>query len=458
MRMVPDPGAHTWTIRWTARAGLLLLTVLAVYFTRERLHLDSAHYLAHSLNKGLPHVEHHRLVLALAELPALLAWWAHLPMELVLNAWSLTPVLWAVIAARICWRMGRPDLTLAAVLLQFLGRSEMFFSPVLETGYGATCAITLYAVWSAHPLPRGRWLGAWSALAALVVLSHPVHLTSYVVVAILVWQGAQRHRAVLALALGPLLLFAALKGFAPSDYESARLFSGWWAVAPHWTDADLWPPLAALFIQHYPDLLFLLASALIVWVRAGRKGGITIPLLGMVLSLFLVNTPLRADTPGWYHESWYMGLVTCSMLFIASCLRDARGSAIRVVCVVALLGMGWRWMDIAQEGSARMQRRLVIEEFAVKCAQQGGKCVVSSVHRAAPFDRWEWSLPMEALLLGLAAHDVPVSLISNDDLAHDPRYATLPDSMVLFRRFEPMPIDALHPRFRTRPGPYVALE
>lgn len=444
-------------LRWSTHALFAGMALLALWSYRERIFLDSTHYLAHALNSGLPHVEHQRLVLALAELPALLAWHLALPMGLVLIVWSVGHVVWAWLAAALCLRWGRPAIALSIAVTQVAGRHEMYFSPVLETGYGATTALLLLAWWQRHPWPTGRRAVVWVLLAALLVTSHPGHLLTFLLVTALVWH-CTRDRRVLMLAALPMILFVVLKIGFVSTYEHDRMLSGWWARRPPWLAWDYPRLLASLALRHFPDLLLLTGVGVWALLRSGRFAGILLHVSGMLAAILMVNSLMQATSAGWYHESQYVVLTVITLMLAAAALEQSAPRGRQMVLMTLLLvGVG-RMVSIADLGLQRQTRRVAIEEFAVKCAQQGGKCVVPSVPGAGSADRWEWSLPMEALLLGSAAHGLAVSVIGTDDLAHDPRYANLSDSMVLFRRFEPLPIDALHPRFRTRPGPYVALE
>jgi hypothetical protein len=91
--------------------------------------------------------------------------------------------------------------------------------------------------------------------------------------------------------------------------------------------------------------------------------------------------------------------------------------------------------------------------------QGSAKCIIGANDHAPIYGTWEWSVPMESLLLSKALLDRPVSLVTTEDMDYDTTYAHLPDTMILFRRFEPRTIGSMNAElFRVAAGPYVPLD
>ena len=132
---IPISAYRKW--KWFIHGCFLLLAILAVHFRYERLYADSSYYLLHTLDTGLPWVDHERYSLVLAELPALVALYAGSSLSGIILVYSLGHVLWAWLAAVWCMRMARPELAVAVALLQFIGQTWLFFSPMMEICYGA---------------------------------------------------------------------------------------------------------------------------------------------------------------------------------------------------------------------------------------------------------------------------------------------------------------------------------
>ena len=166
--------------------SFIWLAILALHFRNERLFADAAYYLLHTVDSGLPWVDHQRYSLVLAELPALIA--LHLGMSLkgIILTWSLGHVAWAWGAAIWCIRLKRADMAVAIVLLQFIGQTYLFFSPMMEICYGGIFAALLLALWQARPVPTGKH---HSGHQLLLVTSHPEHAIHYAVTALSVGAG-----------------------------------------------------------------------------------------------------------------------------------------------------------------------------------------------------------------------------------------------------------------------------
>ena len=112
---IPISAYRKW--KWFIHGCFLLLAILAVHFRYERLYADSSYYLLHTLDTGLPWVDHERYSLVLAELPALVALYAGSSLSGIILVYSLGHVLWAWLAAVWCMRMARPELAVAGVVV-----------------------------------------------------------------------------------------------------------------------------------------------------------------------------------------------------------------------------------------------------------------------------------------------------------------------------------------------------
>ena len=426
--------------KWIVHAGFGLLGGLALYFTRERLFADAAHYLIHVVDSRWFRVEHQRLVLALAQLPSLLAVWLDLSMYAVLVVHTLGHVLLAWLLA---WRLqhtGDQDLAIGLLMLQFMGQQWLFFSPQYEIGYGAWMAFPLLAIWRKNPIPTGWSLVLWSVLVLLLLTSHPEHVVTYAVVAVLALRGERWTRSVWTLMVIPIAVLFLAKVFFLSPYEQGKFASGL-SGDPRFLDPNYWVGVTRMVAEAYPLVLLLGIGTLVGSLRSRER---ILPFL-LVLSttVLAVAVSLVADGSQFTRNtsSAYFPLVT--ILVLCGCVFWWKGTTNRAVLgvVVILLLLG-STLGIVQQGMLLKQRTAMIQSFCAECLAAGSsKCRIGASDGPALYGTWEWSLPMEAMLISKARLGSTVNLITSEDIAFDSSYVHLADDMILFRRWEPRHVD-----------------
>lgn len=439
--------------------SFIWLAILALHFRNERLFADAAYYLLHTVDSGLPWVDHQRYSLVLAELPALIA--LHLGMSLkgIILTWSLGHVAWAWGAAIWCIRLKRADMAVAIVLLQFIGQTYLFFSPMMEICYGGIFAALLLALWQARPVPTGKHLLAWAVISLLLVTSHPEHVITLCVVTALVWVGAGRNWRIPLLALAPLAVFVVLKVFWLSDYESSNIPEISSSTNLRWTHGTYLLELGELVVRNYPDLLVIMAFGIVLLLRAGRAWSVLALVGGALAVVIAVNTAMEANIYSRYHESAYFPMVVCGVLLGTMGLHHVAARWSPWILLFAFTVVGVRSGLIIRQGNAVAKHMAEIERNITACLAQGkGKCIIREVHEQASDGSVMWSVPMEAMLLARAEQGVAVSLITEQDMDFDKAFENLPEDMVLLRRWEPRTIASLHPWFRMEPGPYLPLD
>ena len=453
---IPISAYRKW--KWFIHGCFLLLAILAVHFRYERLYADSSYYLLHTLDTGLPWVDHERYSLVLAELPALVALYAGSSLSGIILVYSLGHVLWAWLAAVWCMRMARPELAVAVALLQFIGQTWLFFSPMMEICYGATAAVVLLGYWQADPVPRSSKLAVWSFLALLLVTSPPAHALTFLVLTTVVWAGNGRKWRTLLMAVGPLAVLVFIKVFFLSEYEEGKLGNAWNGDLRWLHPAYAWK-VAVLFLSHFPDLIALALFGLIISVRRGSLLPAVLLLAGTLVVVLVVNTAMDATDASRYIDSAYFPAFTLLVILGVSGLPrlGPRSTWAALICLIVLVGV--RSYFITEQGRQLALRTRTIMAITSACGQQGHeKCLIPAGFMD-PFGwGWEWSLPMEALLISKAESGKTVSLITTEDLAFDSAYAHLPDSVMLLRRWEPKPIHKVRPMFQVEPGPYSSLD
>ncbi len=456
MPSTPSPPAPALP-RWWLHGGFGLLALLALYFSTERTFADAAYYLARVVDSGWFQVEHQRLVLVIAEFPALVAAWAGAPMNVILIVHSVGHVVLAWCLAAWLQRSGEQTLALGVLLVQVVGQQWLFFSPQYEIAYGAWAAFPLLMLWRRGPMPHGGRPLLWAVLAVLLLTSHPEHLATYAAVALLGSQGRRWTKWSLALALAPVVVLTVVKSFLLSDYERGK-FSLGLHIDHRLLDPGYWDRVAHLLLLHYP-LLLLLAAFMVVTGIARKRYLVIAVAVGSTL-LLLPAVGVVADGSEFSRNTSSLYFPWVAILLLTACsIHDWAEHRLAWGVALALL-LGFNAWTIVRQGNVLQKRTALIGNFCKECLGAGSqKCVVDENEGPSLYGTWEWSLPMESMLLSKAYLGHTVNIVTPEDLAFRPGYSELPDSMVLFRRWDPRSVSSFgQGRFSDlKAGPYVRL-
>jgi len=155
--------------------AFVLLAVSAIFFYEERLYGDSGAYIFDVINNRTFCVMNSRFILAVSQWLAVLAVWMHLPLKIVLIAYSLGHVLFFYLLFLIghYW-LKKPYSGPLFILAQLLGVNFTYFAwPFGEVPYGM--GVVLLIIMMLISLTRINWW-QWmliGLLTFLVVTSHP---------------------------------------------------------------------------------------------------------------------------------------------------------------------------------------------------------------------------------------------------------------------------------------------
>jgi hypothetical protein len=426
---------------------LLLQGCLALVYYRERIFMDSAHYLMRVLSEGAFWVEHQRLVLVLAEWPALLASTLGIGLKGVLVAHSVGNWLnFYLIFILIAHWQRQLWVGLAWAATCVLGMAYGFFCPIYEFYYGVGLLLLWFSIW--HTQLQFSWPRALG-LAALLGVALSAHLNVLVLLVLLLLLSHSPHRSAKWLwAMGAVaVLYALSKWLWAGEYEQMQAgfvreiytlrFIGKVFKPSYLVSA------AGYSLTYYADVLALAGLGVaFAWHR--RAMGLRLFALGLLGAYILIHTYHPGSNPSRYREqvnflatSW-----VCVWAFVAVA-PYLRGKQLRgLLFLLALCGVYRLGLLIHTGETVFRPRRLNIELLA-DCARSQGvrKALVPYPDSETPYDHdsyLQWSLPQESLLLSaLEGSSQSVQLLTRTDSAHlslGPRFQRF-----VFRRWEVYP-------------------
>ncbi len=437
---------------------------MAYQFFKERLYADSSYYIFNTIDSGFFVTPHQRIVLAISEIVPLIFFYLGASLKLILVAWSLGHVLFYYAVFLVAfYKFRNESAALAVILLNVIGQTWLYFSPMLEICYGAALLIIFKILLDENKLTRWRWF--WMIILEIFILtSHPENFVIFffVIGYDILKSGFRKNPHLLLL----LVFIAAIifKTQTFSEYEGGKinfmtdthqnhLYENLWNKVYL---SDLW----SLFRDYYFDLLLL--SILTITFLIGRKKILHFAFfVGMIAGVvILVNATNFARDYSRYNESLYYPLV--SIIALAFCFevyQEVKSEWKNLLLAGCIIIAGFRISEIRNNGNYLSLRVQQIEGL-IRTAHEinHGKCIVNIEN--AERERWflNWSCPIESILLSsMNTPDSTVSLIPNEEFnAIDPG-VRLTENKAIIRRWEIRDNEDVLPFFGFRKENYFPL-
>ena len=442
----------------------LFMFILAFHFFKERLYADSSYYIFNTIDSGFFVTPHQRIVLAFSEIVPLLFFYAGASLKTILVAWSLGHVLFYYAVFLVAFYKFKNEAgALAVILLNVIGQTWLYFSPMLEICYGAALLVLFKILLDENILTRLRW--CWLILLEIFVLtSHPENFVIFFfVLGYDILKNGFRKSPHLAL----FLIFVATIVFKTqtfSEYEGGKIHFMTDTHQNHLYEnlfrkeylSGLWK----LFSGHYPDLMLLFLVTLIALI-AQKKMLRPLFLFGTITGLLiLVNVTNFARDYSRYNESLYYPLVAITGIAFTFEVYQSAKLTWKIYllsgCMVIAIG---RISGINTNGDYLSCRTIQLEALIRKAHElDKGKCIVN-MGNAEP-ERWNlnWSYPIESILLSsLAAPDSTVSLVPDEDYTYRDTSVQLTAGKTIIRRWEIRDNQAVLPFFKFRKEDYFAM-
>ena len=311
---------------------------MAFQFYKERLYADSSYYIFNTIDSGFFVTPHQRIVLALSEIVPLLFFYLGASLKVILVVWSLGHVLFYYVIFLIAFYKFRNEgAALAVILLNVIGQTWLYFSPMLEICYGAALAVLFKILLEENNRNFMRW--TWLVILEILVLtSHPENfVVLFFILGYDVLKNGYRNKIHLPL----LLIFIATIVFKTqtfSEYEGGKISFMTDTNQNHLYEnlgkADYLGKLWAVFRDYYKDLITIFC--LIIAVLFARKNWLLNLFFILTIAgvLLLVNATNFADEYTRYNESLYYPLVTIIVIVFALEVYQSCGDR-------------WKWLLLA---------------------------------------------------------------------------------------------------------------
>lgn len=442
----------------------VLMLVMAYLFFKERLYADSSYYIFNTIDSGFFVTPHQRIVLAISEVVPLIFFYLGASLKMILIAWSLGHVLFYYAVFLIAFYKFRNEAAaLAVIMLNVIGQTWLYFSPMLEICYGTALLVIFKILLDENKLTRWRWF--WMIILEIFILtSHPENfIIFFFVIGYDVLRNGFRKNPHLVL----LLVFIAavlFKTLTFSEYEGGKisymtdtsqnhLYENLWK-------ADYLGDLFSMFRENYIDVIIIFLISL-VFLISRKKVMQGIYFMGTIAGvIILVNATNFARDYSRYNESLYYPLVAISVIAFSFEVYHAVKNNWKLLLLSGCIVIAaFRISEIVECGEYLSMRVRQIESLITKGHEIGsGKCIVNVGN--AEKERWflNWSCPIESILLSaMVSPDSTVSLIPDEEYnAIDPSVG-LTDDKAIIRRWEIRDNKDVLPFFRFRKENYLPL-
>lgn len=398
-----------------AAFGLLLVFSLVWMYARV-FYIDSAYQLFTLINSGTFSVNDGRYAMVLSQLLPLLCLKLHLPLSVIVAAYSLSFVFWAYMAYLIVRYVLKDGRTALAMVCVFLCMRHTFMHCISETFQLMFFSFLLYALLAYKGVRKtyGSRMGyvfALLAVAAFCVFIHPVAIFFVAFILLYVWVDENFHlRKELFLFLGISVLLLAVKFLIPSE-------------GGH--DATFLLPLPELiaklpdflhfgslhfFVDHFfdfyyfPILCFLWTS--VFYIRR-KKAWKAVLYIGFNLCFFFITLWIyyAGDGPIGMERSFLPMVFFTALPFVREVLPECRPRLQRIAFIVWILLLSHSMLRIAMKAED-YEKRLERMDYVLNVAKEQGICKVMVEKQLSETlgIGYNWGAGIESLMYSAVKH------------------------------------------------------
>jgi hypothetical protein len=437
----------------------LLLAVAAVLFFKERLFVDSSYYIFKSINEGWFHIEHGRSVLALSQILPLIGKAFGLSLKTLLIMYSFGQVLFfylVFILMQHHFKLAWSGIAILMILL--VGQKWLYFIPMLELLWGAIMAVLVLGIMRSDRWLDDKWLLLMLFAWWFLLTSHPLN---YLTAVVIIWYDVNDRDWIKKLHYSLIGFFLAalfLELIGSDAYENQKLVGIDDSMITLIKEPAFIKASLMLLIEKYGlvILLGLLSTFRFLFNRKWLAAALWPMSMLLIYAAGLYRWNLSQDD--WYTEVVLQPMVTISViLFVLSHLESLNikyKPFVQSIFGFVLLAFG---IAIFYQAKSMQLRTAQIEQLVEALPTQKGLFNAENLRR--PYQNFEWSLPVEALLLSACeGPSAAVSLVSDIDMNYTNHLELLKASDILFRRFERMDYQELDTNyFAFEKSPYQSL-
>lgn len=398
----------------------MVLFALATFLYKARFYGDSAYYTLQFINNQNFWIGCQRIVAVIPQFIPMIGVWIGLEMKYILLLTSLSHVAFFYFLFLFVYyglRDRRSGLLL--ILFQTIGILAGFFSPFFELYYGVAILITFYAIWR---LPfRYNTIFILLILEVVLLLSHPFAIVLFVY--LLLYDFVKKTAKPLKFYLPVivlLILVIAFKAMMPCSYESSELvwqnyFTGSKQLI-QLTNSESHNAIGMFLIRNYAEVLVALILAVFLLIKAKqwfRLALLVVSFFAFTLSITLVYSLLPSLT---LEQMMYpiVPLVFIPLVYGFPATGKQGLLNISILLVSALIL--YRLAVIYYSSDSYMKRITQMEQLVDAARLKGGnKFMVDHQSADFGFSRFNWSYPIESMLLSaMDGNDIAVTITSDD--------------------------------------------
>lgn len=446
--------------------AFLLYLIFATVFYFERLNSDSGYYFFKTLNTESLHIEHGRFVLALAELPALIAIKLNCSITAVAIVYSLTHVVFHFLIAWITYTiLEQRRIAFCMICLQFLGLRESVFTPQFELYYGITCLLFSFALiffWESNK-EKWRW-GSKSVFCLLLLIiaaffaitSHPVSTLLYLFYFVyFIWIQKKLAGVYILSFFIFLFLYFIWKNEFVSGYENSKFSFVFDQIKSGVFLQYLNPSRFIISLQNiFPfvaDTILLFVILFLSLCFEKRIVAAAYYLIGWVLFLFLIWSMFAPTANGdrYVEQSYFILSVAVILPLIDLAISK---KTIRIASVFFLFFCVVKIVQFSDHGLSNRQRsKQMLELLKAASALNLQKVYVSENSMNDLYNYGNWSYGFETLIFSQINHLPAITITKKEDIVFDSNVAKLKSSDWLFRQWEREPVSLLNNKYFTLP-------
>ncbi len=442
----------------------LVLFALATYLYKARIFADSGYYFLQFVNNQSFWIELQRIVLGISQIIPLIGIWLGLEMKYILLLYSLGNVIFFYILFLFVYYGLRDRRSgLLIILAQTIGIVYSFYTPMFELYYGVSLLITFYAIWR---LPfRYRSLYILLILQVLILLSHPLAFMLFIYV--LLYDFRKEKHKPFKFYLPVILVFIGVlvfKYFTLSEYESAKL--GWqfnYAENKRYLqflNPEFYRTIGLFMLRYYFEILAAFIVVIIMLINRKQWFRLLLVTGTFIAYTFLVNSANTLDGSRYIEQVMfpYVPIVFIPLIYGFSS-KGRQGRHNLAVLIISLL-IVYRLFIIYSGSEMFVKRTAQMEQLIETARQKGGsKFVVSEAIVDHQYTQFNWSYPIETLLLSaIDGNDLTVTIVPEEDFYFENNGEKVKANQFIFRRWDIKDISWLNQKyFHLDIGPYRTL-
>lgn len=414
----------------------LILIILAIVFSEERLLADSGFYLFKVVNQESFWIEHNRFILLFSQILPCLGVKIGCSLKTLIILYSVGHVLFfysLFLIGKYYFKL--QEIGIYLLLLQTLGIASGFFVPMFELYYASGFLILFYLLYQQN-ISKGRLLLLF-ILAFFIITAHLFALILFLQILALqiIVQGRTKIKYAIIFSLFALICIW-IKSTTAEEYEQEKMAAFFHQLSLFDYDMAYLKKLFQFIYIHYTELSFIVVTILVFLIFKKQYIYLGFFLMGVLSLLILITCSFYELSSGRYQEQVYFPLsvfvIFALMVFV---FRQLNSKAQMLVSFLMVIVFVIRLFTITDHGKLFTSRIVEMKKWIEWTKKENiSKYVVNE--NILKYDA-NWSYPIETMLLSSADSDhVSVTICTDTDYKFQRNDVLLSKDNYLFRRWD----------------------